>query len=421
MAENRNTDRYRSCWFYDNQMLDRMTSVSLHANTYLDNNRKWRKFEKGSEATGANMGVDAGGYCLAPLCTSILNEDFQVSISNTWNEVGGDPVSSIWDQLARPLAPYANYAKDVIKQIGDNTRKWGQENKDKVTNTTKQLTEWAGKIGDFTAKHGEDVVEYMNSVLISQGTRFSYYSGSGVSFGNLQMRFTMFPIWSSNGTFLTVPQQLELLFPYVMGTYTRLHLGVNEEGKANIHDGAKGGEEYSTLLGWQHPPAGYQAVYEDIDKSGIKGTLKHRIGSFYVLESLVCESMSFNLSRQMVKRPLSGENLDGPGFAGVTKLHSKTADTSAQIKEQLAFSPLFADIIMSFRPATKYSDATMRRFIYGLNINGDTNEGGVDASDMMKKNLQSEIKAIKSKYGDTKEDYSKWSTEEIMNTSSLNF
>ena len=73
-------EKSKSCWFYDDQLLDRMTSVSLHANTYLDNERKWKKYEVGAE------GVDKGGYCKAPLCTSILQEDFQVSISNTWNE-----------------------------------------------------------------------------------------------------------------------------------------------------------------------------------------------------------------------------------------------------------------------------------------------------------------------------------------------
>jgi len=395
--EIRNTDRYRSCWFYDNQMLDRMTSVSLHANTYLDNNRKWRKFEVGA------TGVDKGGYSLSPLCTSILSEDFQVSIGNTWNEVGGDPISGIWDQLARPLAPYAKYAKDAIKQIGENTEKWGNDNKDKVSDTTKQITEWAGKIGRGVGEKGEVLVDYMNSVLISQGTRFSYYSGSGVSFGNLQMRFTMFPIWASDGTFLSVPQQLELLFPYVMGTYTKLHLGkVDGKGKAVEVGGAdkEGDDLYSTLIGWQHPPAGYQAVYEDIDKAGIKGTLKLRIGSFYVLESLICESMSFNLSRQMVKRPMSGKDLNGPGWSGITKLSKDNGNESLKIENQMAFSPLFSDVIMSFKPATKYSDATMRRFIYGLNIAGDTNEGGQDASDMMKKNLQKEIERLRKTYGD---------------------
>lgn len=401
MAENRNTNRYRSCWFYDNQMLDRMTSVSLHANTYLDNNRKWRKFE---------AGIDKGGYCLAPLCTSVLSEDFQVNISNTWNEVGGDPVSGFWDTFVRPAAPYTKFTKDAVAAIGRGAREWGEKQGDKISDTAQQFLNFAGKVGDFVDKNGETAVDYMNSVLISQGTRFSYYSGSGVSFGNLQMRFTMFPIWADNGTFLSVPQQLELLFPYVMGTYTKLYLGLKEDGKGQITDGATGAkEEYSTLLGWQHPPAGYQAVYEDIDKAGIKGTLKLRIGSFYVLESLVCESMSFNLSRQMVKRPMSGVSLkDGPGWSGITRQSTSSGNTtgakngnnSSSIDKQMAFSPLFADVILSFKPATKYSDATMRRFIYGLNINGDTNEGGQDASDLIKKNLEDEISKLRKTYGD---------------------
>lgn len=382
MAE-RNTDRYRSCWFYDNQLLDRMTSVSLHANTYLDNNKKWRKFESG---------IDKGGYCLAPLCTSILNEDFQVSISNTWNEVGGDPITQAYESMVKPLAPYAGYAKEVIAKLGQNIEKWGNKEGNVNSDAVKHLTDWAGVAGRAVEKHGDDVVDYMNSVLISQGTRFSYYSGSGVSFGNLQMRFTIFPIWADNGTFLSVPQQLELLFPYVMGTYSNLVLGskVNDKGQTE--------EISSTLIGWQKPPAGYQAVYEDIDKSGIKGTLKLRIGSFYVLESLVCESMSFNMSRQMVKRPMSGSSLQSPGWSGITRANVLSEDKSLSIKEQMAFSPLFAEVILSFKPATKYSDATMRRFIYGLNIAGEENEGGQDASEIMKKNLKDEIQKLDNKY-----------------------
>lgn len=372
-------DRYRSCWFYDNQLLDRMTSVSLHANTYRDNNNKWRRFE---------AGIDAGGYCLAPLCTSILNEDFQVNIGNTWNEVGGDPISRAYDTFVKPTAPYVNYTKDAIAKIGKKAEEWGESNQN-LSNMSKHLTQWAGKIGDIAERRGDDLVDYLNSSLISQGARFTYYSGSGVSFGNLQMRFTIFPIWADDGTFLSVPQQLELIFPYVMGTYENIVVGKNDEGK----------DVKSDLISWQKPPAGYQAIYKDIDVKGIKGTLKLRIGSFYVLESLICESMNFNMSRQMVKKPMNFSSKD-PGWSGVTRLTRETGDVSLKVEDQMAFSPLFADVIMSFRGATKYSDDTMRRFIYGLNIKGDKNEGGQDASDVMKKNLKSEISNLQAKFGD---------------------
>ena len=373
-----NKDRYRSCWFYDNQLLDRMTSVSLHANTYQDNNNKWRRYESG---------IDAGGYCLAPLCTSILSEDFQVNIGNTWNEVGGDPVSQGYERYIKPTAPYVNYMKDAIAEIGKKASDWGKTKEGEISGVAKHLTAWAGRIGEVAERRGDDLVDYLNSALISQGTRFTYYSGSGVSFGNLQMRFTMFPIWAADGTFMSVPQQLELLFPYVMGTYENIVVGQDKKGK----------DVTSALIGWQKPPGGYQAVYKDIDVIGIKGTLKLRLGSFYVLESLVCESMNFSLSRQMVKRPQSVDTRS-PAWAGTTKLTKDTGDISLKVEDQMAFSPLFADVILSFRGATKYSDQTMRRFIYGLNIGGKENEGGQDASDVMKKNLESEIMQIENKY-----------------------
>ena len=66
----------------------------------------------------------------------------------------------------------------------------------------------------------------------------------------------------------------------------------------------------------------------------------------------------------------------------------------------MLFSPLFADVVMVFEPATKYSDRSMRQFIYGLNIAGDANEGGREASNLMSKNLKDEISTLKAIYGE---------------------
>ena len=375
----------RSCWFYDNQLLDRMTCVSLHANSYFDlsqpGRRKWKKFEKVD-------GIDAGGYCKTPLVTSILTEDFQVNVANTWTDVGGDAIGEAYNRAIKPFSPYAQFANSALKKMGNEAEKWLDNNGDDKT-IAQDIGRAMKSVGNWAEKHGEDIVDYMNSSLISQGTRFKYYSGTGVSFGNLQMRFTMFPIWTSEGTFLSVPQQLENLFPYVMGEYSDLYLGItkkDDKGRYGIkveEHGDGTADSFSTLLGWQHPPGGYQANYKDIDVEGLKGTLKLRIGAFYVLESLVCESMNFNLSRQMVKRPSEAS------FAQINK---------QDYPHQIEISPLSADVTMSFVPATKYSDQSMKNFIYGLNTAGDDNEGVKEANKQLVDNLSAIKEDIKKTY-----------------------
>lgn len=383
----------RSCWYYDNQMLDKMTSVSLHANTYLSDAGKWEKY--------GSTGTDKGGYNKIPLCTSILSEDFQVSIANTWTDNTGDPVGSLWSGQVQPFAAYAGFAKDALRTIGAKADTWRESrgnNFDPISkedvlgkgngfNLSDSASVAISNLGNWVERHGNNIQDYMNSALISQGTRFTYYSGTGINFGNLQMRFTMFPIWTNNGNFKTVPQQLEDLFPYVIGKYENVYMYTGEETGSD----GKQKEYFSTLLGWQHPPGGYQATYEDIDKKGIKGTLKLRIGPYYVLESLICENMSFTLSKQMVKRPENDKS--GSSWFGLT---AKAAD-------QFRFSPLFADVIMSFRPATKYSDNSMRRFIYGLNMGGDAdNERGSEASSEMESGIKDEVKRLRDIYGNEK-------------------
>ena len=382
--------RERSCWYYDNQMLDRMTCVSLHANTYPTHKegkekqiwRKWSDKAKGGE-------VDAGGYSMTPLCTSILSEDFQVSISNTWSGGGSaDILGDVWNGV-RAAAPYTKVANQLIQDAGKKAGEYASD-PTKDTGLAKTLAKGLAKAGEFAEKHGDDMVDYLNSRLISQGTRFTYYAGTGLSFGNLQMRFTMFPIWTSEETptFLTVPQQLETLFPYVIGQYDNLYLGEEKKDDGSIVDMA------SEMIGWQKPPAGYQADWKDIDRAGMKGTLKLRIGSFYVLESLVCQSLSFNLSRQMVKKP------EAASWTRLDKIQTDDKEKGIKLGDQMLFSPLFADVVMVFEPATKYSDRSMRQFIYGLNIAGDANEGGREASNLMSKNLKDEISTLKAIYGE---------------------
>ena len=381
MDENR-----KSCWYYDDQMDNRLTSISLHANTVFNGTAWVMAMETGAE-------VDDGGYLLDPLCRSVLNEDFNVSIANSWTDMGGDPISGVVNDIMHSAAPYANAINTALTEIGQKADEWGAANpvekdangkeKFSIAHKIKGFASW---VGDRTEEMGGDLVDFMNANLIIQGTRFTYYSGTGISFGNLGMRFTIFPKWIGKNEFLTVNQQLEILFPYSIGKYESLHFTT---GKGENKE-----EHVSDILGWQRPPAGYRADYKDIDNKALKGTLKLRIGAFYVLESLVCEGITFNLSRQMVKKPLPA------GYSGLDAGDRKIIDEMTT--DTISFSPLYAEVNIVLKPSTKYSDISMRNFIYGLNIpHGDnmgTNEAAQELDKKVKSNLRTIQDQLRSKY-----------------------
>lgn len=378
----------KSCWFYDDQLNNRLTSITLHVNTYYDGKEwKWCKdssYEK----------VDKGGYRLEPLCRSVLNEDFSVAIANTWSDLSGDPISNGVNDIMHAAAPYADAISGALKELGNKAKEWGSENEVEYNedgtpkfSISQTVARWTEHMGNLAAKHGDKAVDFMNSNLIMQGTRFSYFSGTGISFGNLGMRFTIFPMWRSGG-FYTVPQQLEDLLPYAIGKYENLKFDATYKNK-------EGGEETahfeSDLIGWQRSPAGYRAHYKDIDNKALKGTMKLRIGAFYVLESLVCDNLSFNMSRQMVKKPQSA------GYYGLNAGENRIKNIDPAV-ETVSISPLFCDVNMVFKASTKYSDTVMRNFIYGLNMKGELNEGAQNLNKQMNSDLDRIKRQIKSKY-----------------------
>ena len=111
----------KSCWYYDDQMGNRLTSVSLHANTVYTG-KSWIKAED------SGLPVDSGKYLLEPLCRSVLTEDFNVSIANSWSDMGGDPISTMVNDIMHSAAPYANAINTAIDEIGKKAEEWGASN-----------------------------------------------------------------------------------------------------------------------------------------------------------------------------------------------------------------------------------------------------------------------------------------------------
>ena len=352
---------YKSGWFYDDQVNNVMTSVTLHSNMY------WKKKE-GSEdegnwvpwKDGEKGGLDVDddsfvnlvgmknegtyyGYGIEPIARSILTEDFNVSVFNTWTDFGNDFLSPIWNE-ARQIAPYVKNLENSYEVF-----KKGNSQIDPNNGLGSRIFSKAGEfiesVVDFI--NVPSAVQYLNKALVAQGTRFSYYGGTGFSFGNLGMKFTVFPKYR-DGNIITVTKQMEDLYPYVMGKLEPFELKYNIKGGETKDAADFLGEAYKGLLQWQSPPGGFESELKNVDIIQ-KGTLKLKIGPHYCLTNLVCQEANFTFSKQMVKLPdkAKGEN---------------------------KLSPLFCDVSLTLRPATLYSDIMMKKFVSGKGNYIDNNK-----------------------------------------------
>ena len=324
-----------SGWYYDLQLENRLTSATLHPNQVLKGN-EWKIF-----TSSENPEIKKGDpdyetfYSNDPICRAIITEDFNVSVANSWSDFGGDMLGQMWESI-KPLAPYANEAKAMIHKAVTEYDAASPDAKKKINESklSKTLAS-AMQIIDKNLQNPESGVkieDYLNRALVVQGTRFSYYSGSGTSFGNLMMKFTLFPTFKGT-EYITVDKQVEKILPYCIGKYVNgtdgLKVDDNDKKAQNLVD---------SMIGWQKPPGGFKANVRNVDTIQ-EGTLMLRFGAYYAITNLVVENASFNFSKQLTKKP----------------------DPTMSDKELL--SPLYCDVTIQLRPATKYSDVSLREFI----------------------------------------------------------
>ena len=337
-------------WYYDRQLDSPLTSATLHANMWWDNDKKefknWNQImgENGFGNNGNRCDQDlyetingavkgACGYGLDPICTSILGEDFNVAISNTWSEFGGDPIGEAWNNLRGPLAGTSRAMIENMDTLIANNKKARESGQELGTwaQWTSKAVDWIGdKVAWVRNKTDFDIVSFLNKALVTNGTRFTYYGGTGINFGNLGMKFTVFPQWKNN-EFLEVPAQVEKLYPYFIGQLEKF------KDATGVDSNTMPGDIANKVFMFQDPPGGYLADMNSIDKIQ-RGTLKLKIGSFYEISNLVCSDVMLNFSKNMVKNP----------------------------KTQM-ISPLFCDVNITLRPSTKYSDQVLRKFVGGSN------------------------------------------------------
>ena len=392
-------------FYYDVQMSNPLLTATLHTNTYLADKpggdpisfdedpyhtfakdkfhwEFWKKTEDKEDLTKgkvhclpaltANYSDFYGKinpserYRAKPLITSILTEDFQVEVGNTWGDTGGQTgLEAGFNKLKATGASakdIAHYLKKITDKINEYTDK--DENGNPVGLLGK-ANKKAGNLVDWVKNSGVDT---LNSALITQGTRFSYYGGTTTTFGNLTMRFTLFADWVHDGSewiFKSVHDQLREIYPYAVGKYHPLkanttdavtNLGVSNStvlGTTEVVD-----DTLATYFGWQQPPAGYQSDIKSLDACQ-KGTLRLVLGGYYTAENLIINGMSINFSKIMTKIPPNAKS----NTVKIASVQGKEIKhDNYETKRVGELTPLYADVTISLRPASSYSDTSIIKF-----------------------------------------------------------
>lgn len=325
-----NSKNYISGFYHDLQKQNRLLSVTLHPSTELIDG-KWKNVES-SNSLAYSVSLSEGGGIIAyrkkPIATAILKEDFTVAVSNSWTDFsGGDTLNSIWNSL-RPFAGYAKYADKKLGEMQAQQKDLENDPDIMASTVAKWFMGGINKIRPYVKK-GTD---YLNRALITQGNRFSYYAGTGTGFGNLAMKFVVFADWqkeiiddkeTGNYKFVGVNEQLEELYPYMMGEYVPW----DEKDKNNL---------LNEFIGWQKPPGGFEADVKNVDNFN-KGTLMLNFGGYYSIPNIVIKDCQMVFSKQMVKNPNQPNKI----------------------------SPLSCEVQLTLQAATKFTDRMLKEFVNG--------------------------------------------------------
>ena len=98
--------REKTPFYYDDVLINNLTSVSLHANSVL----------KGDDWGDPTELTDSEGYMVKPLIKAPLLEDYTVLVGNRWTEFGDDALGKFWNNL-KPFAPYVGHISKVVSEI----------------------------------------------------------------------------------------------------------------------------------------------------------------------------------------------------------------------------------------------------------------------------------------------------------------
>jgi len=424
-------------WYYDEQIYDPLTSITLHPNQKLfkgDNGQiQWVDISP-SEEDDEKYIKESGtgcGYSLVPIARSILNEDFNVAIANRWSPMEGDDIiSNIWN-TGRTIAPYTPIIREALGIADDKLTEFTPNPENKATTKIKDIL----RLVVNGAQNGLNAIEkHLNDNLVTQGTRFTYYSGSGTAFGNLSMRFTLFPefvyingmnsnktLYSPGGTtgysviYKSVQDQVADLLPYINGTYetndsleiVRLALHSALRLKGNLNKAAE--EKLDREFNEHVAKIKNERAQQNIGKIGNKVlTSISNFNAWVQKQADEFVSVADDVMDEIEKRKLIGWQHPPGGYKpfyrdidaalqGTLKLKIGGQYTISSLLCQDAsfnfskilvknighnygLSPLYCDVTLNFTPATKFANDSLENFIRGnlLGLKGSikTNEAG---------------------------------------------
>lgn len=363
-----------SGWYYDQQLIQPLTSVRLKANTFAKWDKDHWKFTPFDDYAYEEL-----------LASSILAEDFQIDVANNWidNDMG-DMIGGFLNSF-KTASPYLGVIQDALRKMSESQKATGKVDAaaDRGLNVTKGIAgivDYFGNEESNGAKLIKSAREAANGHFVTQGCSFTYYSGTNVNFGNMGMRFTIFPTYATDGKWKTVQEQVALLLPYCIGilqdvptdlvqslgkTFGDITNLAGEVGTSvkdflssvtntvvNSVGGKSAGELINHYIKWQAAPGGYDLNKPENVDAIMPGTLCLEIGSHYKIESLVISNINLNFSKQLVKNP---------EYFGKDSVDKNTIEN--------AISPLYCDVNLLLRPISKYSSTSLMRFING-NVEG---------------------------------------------------
>lgn len=434
-----------SGWYYDNQLKNPLTSVSLHPNmvpVYIKDTHILTGWEMASSRDGLECDKDV--FCCPEnngcgyttnytIATSILTEDFNIAITNSYSPLGEDAISGLWNQL-KPVAPYLPEIQGALASMAGTTSDFAEKSDSKIIDWLSIALNKVSnnRIWDFTKSH-------INDVLIMQGTRFSYYSGSNVGFGNLNMRYTIFPKFDGKN-FITVNEQLTELFPYVNGyieelsgddlfgkdkdatttSITKIQKRMKEMAKSSLEEGKELAKETSDKIFGENSDKLKNKLGNFIDNvktnTLVKGVVKGYGELKELMDSIVIGSSSIIDDMISTKKLFSWQKAPG-GFEpyyydmdapqkGTLKLRIGTqysinslvcSDINFQCSKQSvknpidnSLSPLYCDVSLTLQPVTRYSNESLSKFVDGKN----NSKNGLIKLENNLKDIESEIKKL---------------------------
>lgn len=357
-----------SGFYYDIQKNNPMLRVTLHANTKppVNDYEEWKPWTSDSDIKDGfpladykdldidELGTGENPYGAMPLCSSIVNEDFNISIANNWGEfMGSQALQESFNGVLKQLEPYSNFVGEQLGKIAESAKNY-KGNSDLMKTMASDISKFAKTGSEIT----NGVGNVLSRSLVVQGTRFKYYGGTGISFSNLGMRFTLFAdhveqldfdkkkgiVSTGNFVWKTPDDQLKNILPYSIGNYVPL-VSENDDAANALLEKLKAAkldvdslkDAANKFLGWQMPPGGFKADIQYIDTQQ-KGTLMLKIGPYYKLINLVIQDIQLNYSKNIAKY-----------YDFETK--------------EIKTCPLFCDVNITLSPVSKYSNEILKKFV----------------------------------------------------------